>query len=217
MINIILIGPQGSGKGTQAEFLLREYGLKYIEMGSMIRARTQIHDKKAQIINHLTGQKGELLPDGIVLDMLYNEIEENRASKGYLFDGFPRSEKQYGQLKEFLKEKDWKLNAAIYLHLSDDEAIKRLTSRRICNTCKKGYSLFLEPQRIKCDCGGELVKRTDDQPEAIKKRLVLFHEYTDPVLELLKKDQILIEINGDQSIDAVSRDIKDILSKMITS
>lgn len=208
MVNIILIGPQGCGKGTQAQFILKNYGLTYIEAGAMIRARALLHDKKSDILNHLVNQKGILLPDGIIMDMVCDELEEKPSTNGYLFDGFPRSTVQYESLKEVLKEKQMKLDIGLYIHISDDEAIKRLGGRRLCSKCKKGFSVFLEPERTYCDCGGELVKRVDDEPAAIAHRLEEFHKHTAPILELMKKDGILKEINGEQTIENISSDIQ---------
>jgi adenylate kinase len=207
-MNIILIGPQGSGKGTQAEFIIKEFGLIHIEAGSMIRERAKLHDKKAEIINHLSSQKGMLLPDGIVIDMIYDEIEEHPTEKGYLFDGFPRTVIQYKALKDFCKEKGLIINAALYLNISDKESMIRLTTRRLCDKCGKGYSLLLEPKRTSCDCGEALVKRPDDEPEAISNRLTLFHEQTTPILAMMKDDGILREINGEQTIEQIFTNIK---------
>lgn len=203
MLNVILIGPQGSGKGTQAQLITKEFGLKHIEMGSLIRRRAEKHDKKSVIISHLINKKGILLPDGIVLNMIYNELEEYPSVHGYLFDGFPRTVKQYQALKEFFQNKGLKLNIAIYLYLSDKETMKRLATRRMCKLCKKGYSLRLEPKRTVCDCGGKLVRRSDDEPFAIASRLKAFHKYTSPILELMKSDGILKQINGEQSIENI--------------
>ena len=208
MLNIILIGPQGCGKGTQAQFILKTFGLTYVEAGAMIRSRALLHDKKSEILNHLSSQKGILLPDGIVMDMVCDEIEEIPSEKGYLFDGFPRSVHQYSALKDFLKEKNIKINAGLYIHISDDEAIKRLGARRICSVCKRGYSILLEPERTHCDCGGELQKRIDDEPSAIQHRLEEFHKFTSSILELMKNDGILKEINGEQTIENISSDIQ---------
>lgn len=208
MRNIILIGPQGCGKGTQAQFILKNYGLTYIEAGAMIRERALLHDKKSDILNHLVNQKGILLPDGIIMDMVCDELEEKISSNGYLFDGFPRSVVQYQALKEFLKEKKMKLDIGLYIHISDEEAIKRLEGRRICSVCKKGYSVFLDPQRTVCDCGGGLKKRIDDEPSAIKHRLEEFHRHTSQILQLMKDDGILKEINGEQPIENISSDIQ---------
>lgn len=208
MLNVILIGPQGSGKGTQAQLLTEEFGLKHIEMGLLIRRRTQQHNNKSAIIDHLVNKKGMLLPDGIVLDMLYDELEEQPSKQGYLFDGFPRTVKQYQALKEFLKEKGLKLNLALYLNISDDEAIKRLGVRKICRLCKKVYSQKLEPERVTCDCGGTLIKRADDESLAISSRLAAFHQHTQPILIMMKNDGVLREINGEQTIENIFIDIK---------
>lgn len=212
MLNIILIGPQGCGKGTQAQFILKHFGLTYIEAGAMIRARAHLHDKKAEILNHLSSQKGILLPDGIVMDMVCDEIEENPSEKGYLFDGFPRSVAQYQALKEFLKEKGMKIDVGLYIHITDEEAIKRLGTRRMCEICKKGYSIALEPTRTVCDCGGKLIKRIDDEPTAIKHRLAEFHSRTSPILNLMKKNGIIKEVNGELAIKKITREIIEIIS-----
>lgn len=213
MLNVILIGPQGCGKGTQAERLVRQFYLTHIEAGGMIRARAEIHDKKAAIIDHLVNKKGELLPDGIVLDMICDEMEENPSETGYLFDGFPRTPQQYQALKEVLEEKGLALSHGLYITISEEESLKRLGSRRLCQKCHKGYSLILEPTRQACDCGGKLLRRVDDEPQAIKKRLSLFHQSTQPILELMKQDGILVEINGEQSIEAIFEEIRKRLSK----
>lgn len=212
MLNIILIGPQGCGKGTQAQFILQKYGLTYIEAGAMIRVRAHLHDKKAEILNHLSSQKGILLPDGIVMDMVCDELEETPSEKGYLFDGFPRSTSQYIALKEFLHERGIKIDVGLYIHISDEEAVSRLGTRRMCEVCKKGYSMALEPSRTACDCGGKLIKRVDDEPAAIRHRLEEFHKSTSPILDLMRGDGVLREINGEQPIEAISVEIQRKLS-----
>lgn len=212
MMNLILIGPQGCGKGTQAQILLKNYGLTYIEAGAMIRQRALLHDKKSDILNHIVNQKGVLLPDGIIMDMVCDELDEKTNTNGYLFDGFPRSVVQYQALKAYLEEKKIKLDLGLYIHISDDEAVKRLGGRRICVLCKKGYSMFLEPNRTMCDCGGELKRRIDDEEGAIKHRLEEFHAHTTQILQLMKNDGILREINGEQPIENISFDIKKYLN-----
>lgn len=215
MINCILIGPQGSGKGTQAEMIVQKYGLTHIETGLMIRKRAQYHDKKAELMNHLTNKMGILLPDGIILDMIFNELAEKPSEKGYLFDGFPRTVKQYESLKELLNQKNQMITTALYLNISDKEAIKRISSRRLCPKCGKGYSILSDPSRIVCDCGGILIKRIDDEPDIVSKRLELFHKTTQPILELMKKDGILSEFNGQDQIYIISDNISKILDKYL--
>lgn len=212
MKNILLIGPQGSGKGTQAEKIVADFKLTHIEAGSLIRARAKLHDKKAEIIDHLANKLGQLLPDGIVLDMIFDELAENPSQEGYLFDGFPRSVAQYQALKQMLDDQGLHLTGGIYLSISDEESVKRLASRRICGVCGKGFSLAFEPDRTKCDCGGELITRPDDTETAIRERLSLFHETTQPIIALMETDGLLITINGEQSVDQIYLDIKAALS-----
>jgi adenylate kinase len=218
MLNLLLIGPQGCGKGTQAEKIINKFGLIHIEAGALIRKRAELHDKKSEIIDHLANKKGQLLPDGIVLSMIIDELNEHHSDRGYLFDGFPRSVNQYLSLKDILSEKNLSLTAGIYLSIPDEETLLRLQSRRNCSTCHQGYSLLLEPERTACACGGTLVKRKDDEPEAIKTRLNAFHQSTEPILSLLKEDKLLITINGVQPVDTVFNQIKlSLISKTTSS
>jgi len=211
MVNVILIGPQGSGKGTQSEMIVREFDLTHIEAGAMIRKRAEFHDRKAEIINHLANNKGILLPDGIVLDMIFDEIEEHGTVKGYLFDGFPRSLKQYEALKEFGHSNGFTLNAAIFLFITEAETKLRILNRRICSKCKKGYNLLLTPNLKQCTCGGALVSRKDDTPDAIDRRLKEYHTQTEPILSEMKKDNILFEIDGSNNLNEISIRIRNII------
>ena len=214
MLNVVLIGPQGSGKGTQADLIVEEFGLEPIEAGALIRKRAAQHDKKAEIIDHLANKKGELLPDGIVLDMIYEELEERESEQGYLFDGFPRTAKQYQALQELLVDRHWQLDVAIIFKISDAAAVRRLGARRHCEACGKSYSLAWEPERERCDCGGELTRRADDSEEGIRKRLELFHATTEPVLDLMGEDGILVEVDGERGVEEIFLEIKDKLNEI---
>ncbi len=214
-MNLILIGPQGSGKGTQARLLLEKFHLSHIEIGSLIRASSQGDQPKAQIIDHLVNQKGQLLPDGVVLDLLIDHLD-SIGYQNHLFDGFPRTLVQYTSLKDLLRQQNTKLHGAINISISDQEALKRLSSRRICPSCSKTYSLQIDPERSTCDCGATLTSRPDDQPDAISHRLAAYHESTQPVLEALKKDHLLIDIKGEQSVDKVTSQILDHLNSIIS-
>lgn len=210
-MNLLLIGPQGSGKGTQAEKLTSEYRLHHLEMGALIRKQAHKHSQKAAIIDHLTNQEGKLLPDGIVLDLVFDYLEE-QGNDNLLFDGFPRTQKQYQALKEILTEHP--ISAAIYLDITDKLALDRLSARKICKTCQKSFNMHQEPNRIKCDCGGKLETRDDDQPEAIHSRLQAFHQSTQPILEDLHQDGILIKVSGDKSVDEVFKSIQSELKSL---
>jgi adenylate kinase len=215
MKNIFIIGPQGSGKGTQAEMIVQEYGLTHIETGSMIRRRAELHDRKSELIDHLANKKGVLLPDGIVLGMIEDELAEKKNDKGYLFDGFPRTTKQYEAFKDVMKEKGYSCDAVLYLSVDDEEAIHRLTARRLCRICRRGYSLLSEPTRTTCQCGGLLAIRADDEAPTIARRLSFYHMMTEPILELMRKDGILFEINGQQDAKKIFEDIKHVLKEHV--
>lgn len=178
-MNLILIGPQGCGKGTQADKILEKFKLEHIEVGGLIRDKAHQHDKKAEIIDHLANQKGVLLPDGIVLDMLIDHLDEV-GYQNLLFDGFPRTVQQLEALKEILADEHTLIDAAIYIHISDDEALKRLEKRG----------------------------REDDHPDQIKQRLQSYHQTTQPVVDQLKDLHLLLEINGEQEVDQVFSDIQ---------
>lgn len=212
MMNLILIGPQGSGKGTQASKIISKYNLYHVEMGALIRKRAQQPDPKAEIIDHLANKKGILLPDGIALDMIFDELTNHLSTNGYLFDGFPRTINQYQALRQLFEQKNLILSAVLYLEISDTESIKRLESRRVCSTCGKGYSLLLNPDIQACICGGVLLQRSDDVKVAIRQRLALYHASTQPILSLMQQDKVLITINGEQSEEAIFSEIK---SKLI--
>lgn len=215
MKNIFIIGPQGSGKGTQAEMIVKEFGITHIETGTMIRRRAELHDLKSVLIDHLANKKGILLPDGIVLGMIEDELTERKNAAGYLYDGFPRTIKQYQAFKEILKDKGQSCDAVLYLSIDDEEAIKRLTSRRLCRNCRKGYSLLTNPSRTTCECGGLLAIRADDEAPTIARRLSFYHMETEPILDMMKHDGILFTINGQQNVGDIFEDIKKILRENI--
>lgn len=211
MKNIILIGPQGSGKGTQANNIIHDYDVHHIEMGELIRARADEHDKKGEIIDHLANKKGILLPDGVILDMIIGELEEHPNDNGYLFDGFPRTTQQFDALHKVLDEKNMTITHAFYLHISDEVALHRLSHRYICATCHKSIAITDNNVSMICACGGELIKRSDDNPKAIQTRLSSFHKNTEPILEKLKSHGLLTTINAEQTIDKVYEEIRSYL------
>ncbi len=211
-MNILLIGPQGSGKGTQAEILLKTSGLFYVEMGGILREAAR---NNQTIDKFLT--EGKLVPDNVALTLVIDKIEkENPGKDNILFDGFPRSVAQYEMLSKWLLEKGQKINVAILINISDEESIRRLSARRKCGTCGKIWNLVTEPKPPtpeKCECGGELIQREDDMPEAIKTRLEAYHTTTDELVKLLSEKGDLLEVDGTKQISDVTKDIVEGLKK----
>ena len=211
-MNLLLIGPQGSGKGTQAEILLKTSGLYYVEMGGILREASK---NNPTIEKFLT--EGKLVPDDVALTLVIDKIEkENPDKDNILFDGFPRSVAQYEMLSKWLLEKGKKIDVAVLINISDEESIKRLSARRKCGTCGKIWNLTTEPKPPtpeKCECGGELIQRSDDKPEAIKARLDAYHTTTDELVKLLSEKGDLLEIDGTKQISDVSTDIVEGLKK----
>lgn len=204
-MNIILLGPQGSGKGTQAKFLAEKLGLFYIEMGSILREAAKENPQIDEMIN----KRGEMAPDDLTASILKAKLEKERPNlTNLLFDGFPRSVAQYQLLKGWFLSKGTKIDKAILLEISEEETIRRLSGRRICSKCGNVYNLTTNPPPGgKCPCGGELIQREDDYPEAIKTRLSLYHQITSPLVEAMEKEGILVRINGERPIEVISKEL----------
>jgi len=209
-MNIILFGPQGSGKGTQAETIAKDYGLYHLSMGEELRkeikAKTPIGKKVESIM-----AKGELVPVEITSQIAIKISKLKESKKGIVFDGYPRSPEQWAFMN-----KNFKIDAAIELDLSEKESVNRIASRRTCPKCGKNYNLiYLKPKVAGiCDVDKEkLIQRNDDKPKEIKKRLEIYHSQTEPLKKEYQKLKILSIIDGEQSIEKVHTDIAKILKK----
>lgn len=210
-MNIIILGPQGSGKGTQARILAEKLGLFYFESGAFLREVA----KKDIEIDEMINKKGLLVPDGKVFELLKNYLIEKKVNLGnIIFEGYPRSIEQYNLLTTWLKENGQKIDHSFFISISDMEAVKRLSARRTCSKCGAIYNLITKPPTgEKCDvCGGELTQREDDKPELIQKRLDQYKTSTQPLLEVLSKEGILFEINGERPIEVIAEELQKLLS-----
>jgi adenylate kinase len=201
-MNFVFIGPQASGKGTQARIIAKKLGLIHISTGDLLR---NIHEEiKQEVDNHLN--KGELVPDKLMIKILKEHL--SKEEKGFILDGFPRN---LSQAKELIK--NFKIDKFIEISISDELAIKRLSGRLNCKKCGALYNILTSPKPKKqgiCDkCGGELYKRKDDNKEAIKKRLETYHRETEPIL----KKYPSFKVDGNKSIKEVTRDILRELEK----
>ncbi len=212
IINIVVFGPQGSGKGTQSEKLSEKYGLFHLSLGDQLRLIVKSNTKKGKEIGKLINA-GKLVSDKIVNDIILDIKKHSAAKHGIIFDGYPRRLTHYNWLKNHFK-----IDAAIDVHISDSESIHRINSRRVCPECRHNYNtIFLKPKKIGiCDfCKTKLVHRADDKPEFVKKRLAIYHKSTEPLRAKYKKDGLLYIIDGSKPIKEVNQDINKVIDKII--
>jgi adenylate kinase len=215
-MNLIIFGPQGSGKGTQAKLLVRKLNCEYFEAGSILRERAKENSLLGKKISLIINRKGALVPNILMKKILSQWLEEIDLKKGIIFDGFPRTLRQYKILKDLLNLKNLKIDKAIYLKLKPEVSLKRLLSRRICPNCKSEFNLLTKPPKKDelCDfCHIKLIRRQDDTPVLIKKRLENYYKEEKPLIEEFKKEKILEEIDGDRPIEEIFQDILRRLSK----
>ena len=215
-MRLIFLGPPGSGKGTQARLVGEKLGLPQISTGDILReaiARKTELGKKARSIM----DAGELVPDDVVLPLAEKRIEEKDCGKGFILDGFPRTLAQAIGLEEVLQRHGCAIDAVMFIEVDDSVVVERLSRRRVCPKCKAMYNLDTDPPKQEgvCDrCGVNLELRTDDRPETVEARLVVYRKNTLPLVEYYESRGILRRINGVGGIKAVFDSILGELSEV---
>lgn len=205
---IIILGPQGSGKGTQADYLARKYRLVHIEVGGMFRkvARNRSSAFGRQVSSYI--DRGKLVPFDWVLRMLRNRFKGIPKGHGIILDGSPRRLQEAHQLLTLLSAFGWTVTHVFYLSITKRESIRRLSKRWVCLRCHSSLTMGKDIQSPddRCPkCGGKIVQRADDTPKAIAKRLALFKKETTPVVRFFRSEGLLIPIDGEQPIPLVAR------------
>jgi len=218
-VYIILVGAQGSGKGTQAELLSQTLFVPHIASGDLFRKaideKTELGMKAKAYID-----RGELVPDDLTVTMVVKRLEEPDCSHGVLFDGFPRTVAQAEVLDKGLQEVNKQIDLAIYLQVPREELLKRLTGRYICKANQHVYNIHSHPPKVAgiCDIdGSELYQRSDDTGEAVQKRLDIFFNETIRLLDYYGKQKKLVEVDGNQDIDQVQQSLLDVIRARRTS
>lgn len=214
-MRIIMLGAPGAGKGTQAKMIAEKCGIPHISTGDIFRANikngTELGAKAKEYMD-----KGLLVPDELVCDLVVDRIQQADCEKGYILDGFPRTIPQAEALENALNAIEQKLDYAIDIDVPDENIINRMSGRRACVGCGATYHVLFNPTKVegKCDvCGESLILRDDDKPETVKKRLDVYHTQTQPLIDFYTERKVLVEVDGTQSMDKVFDDIMKILGE----
>jgi adenylate kinase len=224
--HIILMGPQGSGKGTQSERVRERLHLASVATGELFRAAIKGGTELGQRIKAIY-DRGELIPDELTIELVderLSQIAAERASgqdvRGALYDGFPRTAGQADALDRLLERRGEGITAVVAIDVPREALIERLSGRRVCSVCGRVYNVVSDPPKVagRCDVeGGELIQRADDTPDAVAKRLDLYDVETAPLAERYAERGLLARVNGDQQIDAVTEEIVAAVREAVAS
>lgn len=216
-MNLVLMGLPGAGKGTQAERIIKEFHIPHISTGDIFRAaiknQTEMGKKAKSYID-----AGNLVPDEVTNGIVKERLSKDDVKNGFMLDGFPRNLAQAKALNQMLSETGRKLDAVINIHVTPDVLVDRLSARFICKNCGATYNKLYKKPKVEgtCDnCGGhEFYQRDDDKPETVKNRLDVNIKLNTPLVDFYKKQGVLHNINGEQDIDKVYADVRQVLTSL---
>ncbi|MGC9399629.1 MAG: adenylate kinase [Anaerolineae bacterium] len=214
---IILLGPPASGKGTQAEQLQEALGLPHVASGDLFRYNLK-NETELGLKAKTYMEKGALVPDDITIGMVMERLDRPDCDDGALLDGFPRTIAQAEALDKALAEKGTEVTRVLNIVVPDEVLVERVTGRRLCRDCGASYHVKFNPPQTPgvCDkCGGELYQRKDDTEETVRKRVAVYWEQTSPLIDYYRAKGILVDVDGDQPIEDVTRALMDAVSDLI--
>ena len=212
-MKIIMLGAPGAGKGTQAERIAEKYQIPHISTGDIFRANIKQGTELGMKAKSYMDQ-GLLVPDSLTVDLVMDRISQEDCKNGYILDGFPRTIPQAECLTEALKARGEKMDFAIDVHVPDENIITRMSGRRACPGCGSTYHIVYAAPKAEgvCDkCGSALILRDDDKAETVKKRLAVYHEQTQPLIDYYRREKILHTVDGTKELEHVFKDITEIL------
>lgn len=215
ILKIIMLGAPGAGKGTQAKKIAAKYSIPHISTGDIFRANIKNNTELGQKAKTYM-DKGELVPDELVVDLIMDRFKEPDCANGYVLDGFPRTIPQAEALDKALNAQNESVDYAINVEVPDENIINRMSGRRACVGCGATYHIQFNPTKVEgvCDvCGEKLILRDDDKPETVKNRLSVYHEQTQPLIDYYAKKSILAEVDGTNDMEDVFNAIVEILGK----
>jgi adenylate kinase len=213
-MNIILLGPPGAGKGTQAKMLIDKYRMPQISTGDILRAAVKEGTPLGKEAKSFM-DKGQLVPDSVVIGIVEERIQQPDCQRGYMLDGFPRTVPQAEALDEMLKKRKSKIDHVVSIEVATDELVKRLTGRRTCRECGEGFHIHSKPPKKagKCDkCGAELYQRDDDNEKTVTARLQVYENQTFPLIEYYKKQGKVKPVDGLGEMKTIFERITKVLS-----
>jgi adenylate kinase len=215
-LNLVLLGPPGAGKGTQAERLVTDFDLPYYATGDILRAAVK---DETELGKEAKGymDRGELVPDELICKVIMDRIDQAEAEDGFLLDGFPRNIEQADILEQALDKRGRKLTAALLIDAPDEEVIKRISGRRVCVKNGHVYHVDFDPPKHDDVCdqdGSRLIQRDDDKPETIKKRLEVYHDQTKPLIDYYESRGLLRRFDGSRSPSDVHDHIRATLATL---
>jgi len=212
-MKLVLLGPPGSGKGTQAKRLAEKYGLPHVSSGDILRVSLREEGYLDRETREIV-RSGRLVPDRIAVEIVKKRLGEEDCGKGFILDGFPRTLPQAESLNGFFQESDRAIDRVLYLELSEEEAVKRLSGRRTCPRCGATFHLMFNPPHKSglCDrCGTQLSQREDDKEVTVKERMKTYEKETHPLIEYYQSRGLLAKINANRSIEEVFEDLCKVL------
>ncbi|CDO05172.1 adenylate kinase [Oceanobacillus picturae] len=215
LLNLILMGLPGAGKGTQAEKINEKYNIPHISTGDMFRLAikegTDLGKKAKEYMD-----QGELVPDEVTIGIVKERLSKADCKEGFLLDGFPRTIAQAEALQDLLSDLNQSIDYVLHVDVPKEKLVERLTGRRICPTCGATYHVLYNPPKVEGICdndGSKLIQREDDQAETVKNRLAVNIKQTQPLLDFYEDKGYLVSVNGDQDIDQVFEDIQNKIDK----
>ena len=215
-LNLILLGPPGAGKGTQAERLVDDFDLPYYATGDILRAAVQLESELGQKAKEYM-ERGDLVPDEVIIDVIVDRIESTEAEDGFVLDGFPRNLEQADALDRELDRLGRELTAGLLIEVSDDEVIRRLSGRRVCVKNGHLYHVEFDPPKNEGVCdqdGSKLIQRDDDHPDTVRHRLEVYREHTSPLADRYEDRGILRRFDGARSTSEVHDHIRATLATL---
>jgi adenylate kinase len=211
-VYLVFLGPPGSGKGTQADYLQERQGWVHLSSGDLFREhiakRTALGAKVKDIL-----ARGALVPDDLTIRMVMNRLHDPDTARGVIFDGFPRTRGQAEALECNLEQERKHIRRAVYFRISDEAIVDRLSARRVCPQDGAVYNMKSKPpkENEKCDNDGvELVQRDDDKPEVVRRRLEVYRELTTPVIDFYKSQNLLLEVDASRDMNSVRRELENL-------